>query len=89
VDNTNIPIIGSLLAAISWLAKRLYDAPRPADYAEVIKERDNLRAIINEAAAEARRLLVDREAENRLLRDEIAALHAAVDRAKDGADATK
>ena len=79
-DTSNIPIIGSLLAAIGWLAKRLYDAPRPSDYAEVIKERDNLRAIINEAAIEARRLLVDREAENRLLRDEIAALRATVER---------
>ena len=79
-------VFAALTSAIAWLAKRLYDSPRPSDYAAIVAERNELRVIVNAATDEAKRLLVEREAENRKLRDEIADLHATVLRVSGGTD---
>lgn len=83
MDNANgltVTVLTMLGGAIGWLAKKLYDAPRQAELDRINADCDELRKIVNNAADSARTNLAEREAENRALRDEIAALKATVER---------
>jgi hypothetical protein len=73
-------IITTLVAAIGWLAKRLYDAPRPADVDALRKDRDELRTAVITKVNEATSLAYERDVENRKLRDEITELRIVVAR---------
>jgi hypothetical protein len=78
-------VVAPLLGAVGWLAKRLYDAPRPADYESLVKERDELRAAVRAASDEAKRLYDAREIELRETRAELDRLRASIERAERGA----
>ena len=75
-------VITALLSAIAWLAKRLYDCPRPLDYQRLLAERDTLRAAADAATIEAKRLYDAREAELADLRRQLDELRSGVEHAE-------
>lgn len=77
-------LIAPLVGAVGWLAKRLYDAPRPGDYEALMRERDELRATVKAASDEAKRLYDAREVELRETRAELDRLRASIARAERG-----
>lgn len=79
-NNILFTVISSLIAAVGWLAKKLYDSPRNSEIEALRKERDELRKIVDDAADESRLLAKDRDTENRKLRDEITELRFKVER---------
>lgn len=83
MDNDTImgSVIASLVGAVGWLGKRLYESPRPSEFAAVVKERDELKAAVAAAAVEARRLYDAREVELRELRIELDKLRSSVEHA--------
>lgn len=83
MDNSNgiyALIIAPLLGAISWLAKKLYDAPRPDEYKRVLDDCDKLKIIVDAAVEERRQSLAETEAANRKLEAKIARMEAAAAR---------
>ena len=74
-DGLGLALIFTTLAgAIGWLAKRLYDAPRPEDYKAVVEDRNTLRKLVDDATEKARAISDERELENKKLREELAEL---------------
>lgn len=64
-------LIGALLAAIGWLARKLYDAPRVEELTRIAEERDELRKLVDATYEESKKLLQRREEELEEMRREL------------------
>lgn len=83
MDNANgfvLAAFTALTGAVGWLAKRLYDAPRPDDHAKLVEDCKAMRIIIDNAAEETARQRGELSEKNRALEVKLAKLESAIAR---------